>query len=67
MTPSENAKQSPSEVVVGSRCDMGSMPGVFARVTLACMQGAALMAAVAVGLMELFCLGACVCVFVVVF
>ena len=45
---------------------MGRMPGVFARVTLACVRVAALMAAVAVGLVELCCLGSCVCVFVVV-
>ena len=45
---------------------MGRMPGVFARVTLACVRGAALIAAVAVGLVELCCLGSCVCVFVVV-
>ena len=45
---------------------MGRMPGVFARVNLVCVRGAALMAAVAVGLVELCCLGSCVCVFVVV-
>ena len=45
---------------------MGRMPGVFARVTLTCVQGAALIAEVAVGLVELFCLGSCVYVFVVV-
>ena len=46
---------------------MGRMPGVFARVTLACVRGAALMAAVAVGLVELCCfVGSCVYVFVVV-
>ena len=45
---------------------MGRMPGVFARVILACVQGAALIAVVAVGLVELCCLGSCVCVFVVV-
>ena len=46
---------------------MGRMPGVFARVTLACVRDAALIAAVAVGLVELCCLGSCVCVFVVVY
>ena len=46
LTPSENAKGSPSEVDVGIRCDIGRMPGVFARVTLACVWGAALMSAV---------------------
>ena len=66
MTPSENAKRSPSEVGVVRRCDMGRMPGVFERVTLACVWGAALIAAVAVGLVELCCLGSCVYVFVVV-
>ena len=58
--------RSPSEVGVGRRCDMGRMPGVFARVTLACVRGAALIAAVSVGLVDLCCLGSCVCVFVVV-
>ena len=43
------------------------MPGMFARVTLACVRGAALMEAVAVGLVELCCLGSCVRVFVVVY
>ena len=67
LTPSENAMRSPSEVGVGIRCDMGRMPGVFARVTLACVQGAALMSAVDVGLVELCCgVGSCVGVFVVV-
>ena len=42
---------------------MGRMPGVFARVNLLWVQGAALIAAVAVGLVELCCLGSCVCVF----
>ena len=45
---------------------MGRMPGVFARVTLACVWGAALMTAVSVGLVELCCLGSCVYFFVVV-
>ena len=45
---------------------MGRMPGVFVRVTLACMRGTALIAAVAVGLAELCCLDYCVCVFFVV-
>ena len=45
---------------------MGRIPGVFSRVTLACVWGDALIAAVAVGLVELYCLGSCVCVFVVV-
>ena len=66
MTPSENSEQSPSEVGVGRRFNMGRMPGVFARVTLLWVQGAALIAAVAVGLVELCCLGSCFCVFVVV-
>ena len=66
MTPSENAKQSPSEVGVVRGYDMGIIPGVFAQVTLACVRGAALIAAVSVGLVELGCLGSCVCVFVVV-
>ena len=40
---------------------MGRMPGVFARVTLACVRGAVLMLAVDVGLVELCCVeGACV-------
>ena len=64
MTPSENAKRSPSEFGVGIHCDIGRMPGVFARVTLACVRGAALMAAVVVGLVELcFVVGSCVGVF----
>ena len=67
LTPSENGKRSPSEVGVGSRCDMGWMPGVFALVTLSCVQGTSLMAAVADGLVELCCgLGYCVFVFVLV-
>ena len=46
---------------------MGRMPGVFARGTLACLQGAALMSAVDVGLVELCCVvGSCVFFFVVV-
>ena len=45
---------------------MGRMPGVFSRGNLACVRGADLMAVVAVGLVELCCLGSCVCVFVVV-
>ena len=45
---------------------MGRMLGVFVRVILACVRGAALIAAVAVGLVELYFLGSCVCVFVVV-
>ena len=45
---------------------MGRMSGVFARVNFECVRGAALIAAVAVGLVELCCLGSCVCVFVVV-
>ena len=46
---------------------MGRIPSVFAQVTLACMRGAVLMAAVAIGLLELCCVaGSCVCVFVVV-
>ena len=65
LTPSENVKWSPSEFGVGRRCDIGRMYGVFARLTLACVPGAALIAAVAVGLVELCCLGSCVCVFVV--
>ena len=66
LTPSEVAMRSPSEVGVGSRWDMGRMPGVFARVTLACVRGAALMSAVDVGLVELCCAeGACVGVLVV--
>ena len=36
---------------------MGRMPGLFVRVTLACVRGAALIAAVAVGLVDLCCLG----------
>ena len=66
LTPSEVAMWSTSEVGVGSLWDMGRMPGVFARVTLACVQGAAIMSAVDVGLMELCCVeGACVGVLVV--
>ena len=49
-----------------SDCDMGRMPGVFARVTLVYVQGAALMLAVDVGLVELCCVvGSCVGFFVV--
>ena len=45
---------------------MGRMPGVFARVTLACVWGAALISAVYVGLVDLFCaVGACVGILVV--
>ena len=66
LTPSENAKQSPSEFGVGIRCNIVRMPGVFARVTLACVRGAALMSEVDVGLVELCCVvGSWVCVFVV--
>ena len=61
LTPSEIAMRSPSEFGVGSRCDMGRMPGVFARVTLVCVQGAAVMSSVDVGLVELCCVvGSCV-------
>ena len=42
-TPSEVAMWSVSEVGVGSRWDMVRMPGMFPRVTLACIWGAALM------------------------
>ena len=46
---------------------MGRIPGVFARVTLECVWGAALIVAVAVGLVELCCVvGSCAVVFVVV-
>ena len=45
---------------------MVRMPGVFAQVDLACVRVADLIAAVAVGLVELCCFGSCVCVFVVV-
>ena len=46
---------------------MGRLAGVFARATLACVGGAAFMAAVAVGLVKLCCVvGSCVYVFVVV-
>ena len=55
LTPSEISMRSPSEVGVGSCCDMGRMPGVFARVTLVCVWGAAIMFAVDVGLVELCC------------
>ena len=66
LTPSEVAMRSPSEVGVGSRWDMGRMPGVFARVTFACVRGAALMSEVDVRLVELCCMeGACVGVLVV--
>ena len=66
LTPSEVAMRSPSEVGVGSRWDMGRMSGMFARVTLECVRGAALMSAVAVVLVELCCAeGACVGVLVV--
>ena len=66
LTPSEVAMRSPSEVGVGSLWDMGRMPGVFARVTLACVRGAALMLVVDVGLVELCCAeGSCVGVLVV--
>ena len=66
LTPSEVSMRSPSEVGVGSRWDMGRMPGVFAQVTLSFVRGAALMSAVAVGLVELCCAeGACVGVLVV--
>ena len=66
LTPSEVAMRSPSEVGVGIRWDMDRMPGVFARVTVACVQGFALMSAVAVGLLDLCCAeGACVGVLVV--
>ena len=45
---------------------MGRIPGVFARVTLACVRGVVLMSAVDVGLVELCCVvGSCVGVFVV--
>ena len=36
LKPSEIAMWSPSEVGVGSFCDIGKMPGVFARVILVC-------------------------------
>ena len=66
LTPSEVAMRSPSEVGVGSRWDMWRMPRVFARVTLACIQGAALILAVGVGLVEVcFAVGACVGMLVV--
>ena len=66
MTLSENTKRSPYEVGVGRRFDMGRIPGVFARVTLACVRGDALIAAVAVGLVELCCVvGSCVSVFII--
>ena len=66
LTPSEVAMRSPSEVGVGSRWDMGRMPGVFARVTFACVRGAALMSEVDVVLVELCCAEvACVGVLVV--
>ena len=66
LTPSEVAMQSPYEIGVGSRWDMGRMPGLFARVTLACVRVAALISAVDVGLVELCCAeGACVGVLVV--
>ena len=66
LTPSEFAMRSPSEVGVGIHWDMGRMPGVFAQVTLACVRVAALMLAVAVGLVDLCCAeGACVGVLVV--
>ena len=55
LTPSELAMRSPSEVGVGSRYDMGRMPGMFARVTLVCVWVAAIMFAVDVGLVELCC------------
>ena len=56
----------PSEVGVGSHCNMGRIPGVFARVTLACVRGAALMSAVDLGLVDLCCaVGSCVGVFVI--
>ena len=55
LTPSEVVMRSPSEFGVGGCWDMGRMPGVFARVTLACVRGAALMLAVSVGLVELCC------------
>ena len=58
--------RSPSEVGVGSRWDMGRMPGVFARVTLAFIRSAALMSAVDVGLVEhCWAEGACIGVLVV--
>ena len=60
LIPSEVAMQSPSVVGVGGRWDMGRMPGVFAGVTLACVRVAALMLAVDVGLVELYCVeGSC--------
>ena len=51
-TPSKVAMHSPFEVGLGICRDMGRIPGVFARVTLACVRGAALMLAVDVGLVE---------------
>ena len=40
---------------------MGRMPGVFAQVTLVCVRSAALMAEVAIGLVDLCCVvGSCV-------
>ena len=65
LTPSETAMRSPSEVGVGSRCNMGRMPGVFSRVTLVCVRGAAIMFAVDVGLVKLCC-AVCSCVGVLV-
>ena len=45
---------------------MGSIPGVFAQVTLACVRGAALMLEVDVGLVELCCaVYSCVGVFII--
>ena len=65
LTPSEISMRSPSEVGVGSRCDMGRMPGVFAQVTLACVRVAALMSAVDVVLVDICCAaGSCVGVLV---
>ena len=53
LTASEVAMRSPSEVGVGSHWAMGRITGVFARMNLACIRGAALMWAVDVGLVEL--------------
>ena len=65
LTLSEITMRSPSEVGVGSRCNMGRMPGVFARMTLVCVWGAAIMFAVDVGLVKLCC-AVCSCVGVLV-
>ena len=67
LTPSEISERSPSKVGLGSRWDVGRMPGVFARVTLAYVRGASLMLAVDVGFVDFCCAeGSCVGVLVVV-